>query len=100
MTALVAGVFLSSGRAAKAAPAARTCYDCHSDLRKTFAKKVVHDPVAKTDCAACHLSHGFQQRLVLKKPAEQLCFDCHADLLKKPTPAHAQIGRASCRERV
>ncbi|MCE9627157.1 MAG: hypothetical protein K8R56_04475, partial [Candidatus Eisenbacteria bacterium] len=46
---------------AKSAAPARSCYDCHSDLKKTWAKKFVHEPVAKADCAACHLSHGFQQ---------------------------------------
>ena len=84
--------------AAKPGAPARSCYDCHAGSKKEFAKKNVHDPVAKGDCAACHLSHGFSQKLVLKKPAEELCFDCHADLKKAPAPAHehAAFKRGEC----
>ncbi|MEK7330408.1 MAG: cytochrome c3 family protein, partial [Candidatus Eisenbacteria bacterium] len=69
---------------------ARTCYDCHPQAKGEFQKKkVVHAPVAKNDCASCHQSHGFSQRLVLTKAPPELCFDCHGDLKKAPVPAHA-----------
>ena len=55
----------------------RSCYDCHAGARAEFARKNVHKPVAKDDCSACHLSHGFSQKLVLKLPPEQLCVSCH-----------------------
>ena len=80
-----AGV-LQRRAAARPAPT-RTCYDCHQDARKAFARKFVHAPLKKEDCAACHLSHGFSQQLVLKKSPNELCFDCHGDL-RKTAPAH------------
>ena len=64
---------------ARTAPA-RTCYDCHTKSKTEFAKKkFIHPPVAKADCMVCHGSHGFSQKLVLKKGYPDLCVDCHDD---------------------
>ncbi len=106
LAALFAGVLFAAGLVASHSPAggapARTCYDCHTQSKQEYRKKFVHAPVAKNDCGACHMSHGFAQKLVLKKKLPDLCFDCHGDLAKAkpahPHPAFASGGCLGCHE--
>ena len=92
---------LGPAGAAKPKPKLRSrpCYDCHQESKQEYAsKKFVHAPVAKTDCAACHESHGFLQKLVLSKPPPELCFSCHEALktAAKPEHAHAAFEKGEC----
>lgn len=57
----------------------KECFDCHTDQKKQYgANKYVHDPVKKGECLACHDSHGFSQKLVLKAYDNALCSGCHS----------------------
>ena len=58
----------------------KVCYDCHQEAEKSFAKKFRHQPVKEKECKGCHESHGFAQKLILRKSGSALCFDCHKDL--------------------
>ena len=61
--------------------AAKTCYDCHQEAKKTYgSKKVIHQPLKSEDCESCHKRHGFSQQLVLKDYTAELCYSCHAGL--------------------
>ena len=83
LAGLLAGAGWHTTRAAsKARGPARSCYDCHADAKKEYQKKYVHPDVAKENCLACHDSHGFSQKLVLKKPMPELCIGCHGELQK------------------
>ena len=53
---------------AGAQPARRGCYDCHTAAKTAYKKALVHDPVVREDCEACHKRHGFAQKLVLQTP--------------------------------
>ncbi|MFH1287300.1 MAG: cytochrome c3 family protein [bacterium] len=51
-----------------------SCDVCHKENTQKTAST---HPVYKKDCSACHLSHGKNPSLSLKKPLNDLCRDCH-----------------------
>lgn len=54
----------------------KLCYRCHA----VEMRDVIHDPVAKGDCTACHDPHGSSRKMMLKlDPATELCQSCHED---------------------
>ncbi|MEW5702009.1 MAG: cytochrome c3 family protein [Candidatus Zixiibacteriota bacterium] len=57
----------------------KSCYSCHQEKAGEYNRKYRHAPVAKEDCEACHLRHGFANMLVLKKTGKALCTLCHTD---------------------
>ncbi len=60
------------------------CGECHSDATPEFmealnAVTVIHEPVSKWECSACHAPHGSASAKLLKSSGESLCFNCHKD---------------------
>lgn len=51
------------------------CLSCHD--RSAFANNVVHKPVAREQCSACHSPHAARYQGLLQKPVAELCFSCH-----------------------
>ncbi len=61
--------------------AGRTCDNCHQKEIDTFlARNVVHDPIKKIDCKACHEPHGVLGVLHLWEGVEaRVCYTCHKE---------------------
>lgn len=78
------------GKAALKETPEKTCFVCHSDLKKLSEKPVVHPPFAGGECMACHDPHVASLPGQLKKPPQDLCFACHDTALKNnhPTAGH------------
>ncbi len=57
----------------------KPCYSCHKESIKKFDRRFKHDPVAKENCEACHVRHGFSNTLILQKKGKALCTSCHQD---------------------
>lgn len=51
------------------------CFTCHK--KASFENKIVHPPVAKGECNACHSPHVARFKGLLQKPVAELCFSCH-----------------------
>ena len=60
----------------------KACLDCHGKMSQQFKERFVHKPFARKDCEACHLRHGFANRLELKEWDGKLCFPCHKAIEK------------------
>ncbi len=57
------------------------CDFCHVD-KSGQEGPIVHDPVAKGQCVACHDPHGAGNRKMLKgETGPQLCTECHKDAM-------------------
>ncbi len=79
--------------------AEKTCYSCHDAAATRFKKKNQHAPVAKQDCEACHVRHGFSNMLILKKEGKDLCTTCHTDfdsLVAKGSHVHPAVSEGLC----
>ena len=62
--------------------------------------KVVHAPVTKGDCAACHAPHATRQPHLLGAPEREVCAACHRNVekeLAKPL-VHAPARDGDCRQ--
>jgi predicted CXXCH cytochrome family protein len=80
LTITSVAVLLLLGTPATLLAQPKSCYSCHKDAPAKYNRKYRHDPVAKEDCEACHLRHGFANMLILKKTGKDLCTSCHTDL--------------------
>ena len=58
------------------------CYACHTDAEGKFLKTYTHKPVTDAQCDACHLSHGANEKNLLRLPGSKMCAQCHGDLMK------------------
>lgn len=76
-------VWTLTGEALAAKPSADTCYSCHSQLKKQFAQKTIHDPVGKGQCMACHNPHAANQDKFLKDEINKVCYSCHKGLAQE-----------------
>lgn len=79
--------------------AEKTCYSCHEEAATRFKRKIQHAPVAKQDCEACHVRHGFSNMLILKKEGKELCATCHTDfdsLVAKGAHVHPAVSEGLC----
>ncbi len=78
---------------------AADCFSCHDQA--AFKGRVVHEPVAKAQCATCHSPHvAKHEGLLLQKEAE-LCFSCHpqiAQRLESSPVAHQPVKQGQCSE--
>ena len=54
-----------------------TCFKCHK--RADFRGKVVHQPVAKDQCSACHSPHVAHFKGLLQKSGASFCYGCHKE---------------------
>lgn len=80
----VLGAIVATLAFASASFAAKTCYDCHQEAKKSYgSRRVIHQPVKEQNCESCHKRHGFSQQLILKDNSSELCYSCHAEL-KEP----------------
>ena len=60
--------------------AANNCFECHE--RSTFKGEVVHQPVARGECASCHVPHVSRYPALLRNASVELCRDCHTTFMK------------------
>ncbi len=77
----------------------KSCLDCHNEYQEKFSAGVVHQPVAKGDCAGCHRKHGLVGGAYLKAPVPNICFFCHTELaaeLKAATEIHPPVKQGEC----
>ena len=61
--------------AAGTSSASDVCFQCHK--KSAFEKKIVHQPLAKGQCTACHNPHVAAHEGLLKENVVDLCFSCH-----------------------
>ena len=64
------------------ATGARLCSVCHKGYPKS-GDAFVHAPVAKGECASCHLPHTGDVKALLAKPSKALCSGCHQELTER-----------------
>ncbi len=56
------------------------CFQCHADLKDSFARaKHIHKPVAD-NCLSCHSAHSNDAQFILTREMPGLCLDCHSEL--------------------
>lgn len=102
MIALVMGAVLSAAllvTPSNSGAAPKTCYSCHKDAETRFKRKNQHAPVARQDCEACHIRHGFSNMLILKAEGTALCTPCHKDFesrLAGGAHVHPAVGEGLC----
>ncbi len=77
--------------------AKEVCFKCHKVEK--FKGKLVHSPVAKKDCEACHTPHvsKFNKLLIAKVP--DICYQCHPEFLKNMQKAewvHSPVEKGEC----
>lgn len=53
-----------------------TCHTPHSATSRVLLKSVVHEPVRKGECDACHKVDG-KGTMTLRNTADKLCLECH-----------------------
>lgn len=57
--------------------AQKVCYQCHE--KSAFQKKVIHQPVTKGECTACHNPHVAKHAGMLQDKVSDLCYSCHQE---------------------
>lgn len=77
---------------AVAAPAEKSCADCHATIRGVAASKIPHAD-GTFGCDSCHVDHtkspdASKSRFKLTSAPGELCQSCHADLLAGKEFAH------------
>lgn len=74
----------------------KLCYSCHDS--KNFIKSVVHQPVSKGECDACHNPHVAKFKGLIQKEVQALCLGCHAEIGKGIDPAlvHKPVRSGQC----
>jgi len=72
------------------------CFQCHD--KSSFQKKIVHQPMRKGQCTACHNPHVAPHEGLLKEKIKDLCFSCHKDKEKSFTTGvvHDPVRRGEC----
>lgn len=80
-----------------AAQGGELCKTCHDGMG---SKKVVHAPVKKGDCLACHKPHGASGRFLLDAGDDlmPLCKKCHDSASLKAKFMHGPAAVGSCTE--
>ena len=91
---MVIAVLLAAGTSF----ASNICFQCHE--KSSFQKKVVHDPLSKGQCTACHNPHVAPHEGLLKENIEDLCFSCHKKQEKSFAGGvvHDPVRRGQCAE--
>ena len=81
-----------------AAPAAKLCATCHSNLLTPTHGGAVHSPVANGQCTLCHDPHGSALSHQLKPTVSQECERCHKAALSPTSAAHKgyQVAGSNC----
>jgi predicted CXXCH cytochrome family protein len=51
------------------------CFKCHD--KSSFQKRIVHQPLKKGQCTACHNPHVAPHEGLLKEKIGELCYSCH-----------------------
>lgn len=70
------------------------CFSCHE---RSDQNPVVHKPVQKGDCTACHDPHGSSAELMLKKATTaELCYSCHDASKAKKAVVHGPVAAGDC----
>ncbi len=55
------------------------CFECHSDMKESFAQaKNIHKPAAE-NCVQCHNPHSNDVPFMLAKDLPDQCYSCHKD---------------------
>ncbi|WP_295081973.1 cytochrome c3 family protein [Sulfurimonas sp.] len=60
-------------------PVAKTCAECHEDVKEWEESKFGHGPVNDGRCERCHNPHGSDNEFFLRKSIWELCTTCHAE---------------------
>ncbi len=77
----------------------RLCADCHGEVAGFFDKKMVHEPVARGQCTACHNPHASKHKGLIGTGKEELCYSCHKkDVLLKGRVVHQPVAEGLCLE--
>ena len=76
--------------------AGTVCFECHG--REGFKGTVVHQPVAREQCTACHNPHAARESGLLRSKVDRLCFSCHVKEEKafQTGFVHQPVGRGEC----
>jgi len=77
----------------------KLCFGCHD--QKPFTKNVVHQPVAKGDCAICHNPHVAKYKGLMQQEVDKLCLSCHRTIgvvTKKTSQVHKPVLDGQCLE--
>jgi len=76
--------------------ASNVCFQCHK--QSSFQKKVVHQPLSKGQCTACHNPHVAPHEGLLKENIKNLCFSCHKKEAKSFTvgAVHDPVRQGQC----
>ena len=56
---------------------AELCFKCHPEAKELVNAKVLHKPVSKGACTACHNPHVSRHAGLLNDTGEKLCYKCH-----------------------
>ena len=67
----------------------QTAFAEMAEIAKDLAKKAVHEPVRKGECAKCHDPHASDNKFNLRTAGNDLCFGCHQE--KKDEFAKAYV---------
>ncbi len=79
------------------------CNGCHDPKKLTFKRRHMQYPVAKSDCGACHNTHGSNKRGILYDEvhapvAENKCTECHGTPGSPNALKTKKQGIALCRD--
>jgi predicted CXXCH cytochrome family protein len=70
------------------------CYKCHDENN---TERVVHNPVQKGNCLACHTPHSSPESFLLKKnPTGEVCAQCHTLESAKKRFKHEPVAKGEC----
>jgi predicted CXXCH cytochrome family protein len=70
------------------------CYKCHDENN---TERVVHSPVQKGNCLACHTPHSSPESYLLKKnPTGEVCAQCHNLESAKKRFKHDPVAKGEC----
>lgn len=70
------------------------CYKCHDENN---TGRVVHSPVMKGNCLACHTPHSSPESFLLKKnPTGEVCAQCHTLESAKKRFKHDPVAKGEC----
>jgi len=77
---------------------AKTCVECHPEMKDQFSSGHVHAPVKEEKCSACHLPHGLVGGLFFREDEPGMCLSCHRNMKAKPDDAssHDPEGAGKC----
>ena len=81
------------------APQPQLCYQCHSDVKGTFAMPFHHPvPEGAVTCSDCHDAHGTFLRSNLKSTVDQnqICTKCHLETRGPFVYEHAPVKAEGC----